>query len=254
VTTADASIATGDLYYITQIIEGYNYAPFEGNTGTLSFWVKGTKTGIHCVSFRSSTQDRSYVAEYTINTTNTWEKKTISVTFDYSGGTWDYVNGAGLQVSWALAAGATYQGIADTWNSATDLATSNQVNAMDNAANDFRIAQVQFELGSSATDFEYRDYATELAMCQRYYEKSNNRSICRGDVTNAATYNTNVVFKVEKRVAPTMVYTSVAQSGFASGAPASNDIGTSLVEVYNTANATLAGGFYIFSWTASAEL
>jgi hypothetical protein len=32
-----------------------------------------------------------------------------------------------------------------------------------------RIANVQLELGSVATDFEHRSYGEELALCQRYY-------------------------------------------------------------------------------------
>ena len=33
----------------------------------------------------------------------------------------------------------------------------------------FDIAQVQLEVGESATEFEHRPYTTELLLCQRYY-------------------------------------------------------------------------------------
>jgi len=36
----------------------------------------------------------------------------------------------------------------------------------------FDLAQVQLEVGSVATDFEHRSYGEELALCQRYYQKS----------------------------------------------------------------------------------
>jgi hypothetical protein len=36
----------------------------------------------------------------------------------------------------------------------------------------FEIAQVQLEPGPVATPFEQRPIGTELALCQRYYEKS----------------------------------------------------------------------------------
>ena len=170
VTTLDAVIAVDAIYEVRQMIEGYNYKQFEGNTGTLSFWVKGTKTGIHSVSFVSAGFDRSYVVEYTINVTDTWEFKTIVVTFDYSGGTWDYINGIGLHINWQLATGSNFQGVADTWNSANDRGTSNQVNAMDSTSNNFRLSQISFKLGSNATVFQ-RAGATigdEQAMAQRY--------------------------------------------------------------------------------------
>ena len=76
VTTADTSIAAADFFSIQQLIEGLNTASFGfGQAGsrnvTLSFWVKGTKTGIHCVSIRNSATNRQYAAEYTIDSTNT---------------------------------------------------------------------------------------------------------------------------------------------------------------------------------------
>ena len=39
-------------------------------------------------------------------------------------------------------------------------------------ANDwFEITEVQLELGSAPSDFEYRDYASEFARCQRYHQR-----------------------------------------------------------------------------------
>ena len=43
-----------------------------------------------------------------------------------------------------------------------------QVN-MDNTSNEWYITGVQLEVGSTATDFEHRSFAQELALCQRYY-------------------------------------------------------------------------------------
>ena len=175
-TTIDASIDAADAFVLFSKIEGSNFRPFVGKTATLTFWVKSVKTGIYCVAFGNNT-DRSYVVEYTINAASTWEKKTITLTFNYAGGTWDSANGTGLWVFWSLATGTNYQGVADTWNSAVDYGTSNQVNFFDNTANDFWLAQVQFELGSTATVFEYRQFGDELAKCQRYYRQSNNMGV-----------------------------------------------------------------------------
>jgi len=228
VTTADASIASNDRVAILQNIEGYNFAPFVGKTATLSFWVKAVKTGIYCVAFTSSTGDRSYVAEYTINSASTWEKKTVTLTFDYSGGTWDYTNGIGLHISWTIAMGSDFQGVADTWNSAQDWATSNQVNGVDSTDNNFWLAQVQLELGSTATDFEYRQYGDELAKCQRYYSKSYDYDVAPGTAdTDGSIYsrdsgNTSadfllavaVKFPMTMRAQPTMVvYDEAGTSG-----------------------------------------
>jgi hypothetical protein len=44
----------------------------------------------------------------------------------------------------------------------------------------FKIGRVQLEPGSIATPFEFRPYGTELASCQRYYEKSHAQSSAPG--------------------------------------------------------------------------
>ena len=172
-TTADATVAAGDLAHISQRIEGYNGLSFGfGQSGTRTvtfpFWVKSTKTGTFCVSVGNSAANRSYVAEYTVNTTNTWEIKSVTIPVDTSG-TWVYDSGIGLTARWALMAGSTYQGTASTWTASDIYATSNQVNALDNTANDFKIALVQCVPGSVATPFEFRDRETEELLCYRYY-------------------------------------------------------------------------------------
>ncbi len=172
VTTADAAIAAGDFYITTQHIEGYNFTNIAQRAFTLSFWVKAVKTGIYCVSFVNSGADRSYVAEYTINVTNTWEYKTITVSASPSAGTWDYTNGIGLSVNFALAAGSTFQTTANAWNTGNFYATSNQVNGLDSNTNTFQLDFIQIESGSVATPFEQKTEQEVLSLCQRYYQKT----------------------------------------------------------------------------------
>lgn len=212
-TTVDASIAAGDYVAIQQRIEGYNFLPLAQKTITISFWVKATKTGIHCVSLQNSGADRSYVAEYTINSSDTWEYKTVTFSASPSAGTWDYTNGIGLKVIFTLAAGSTFQTTANSWQTGNYFATSNQVNACDNTANNFRICGVQLEVGSIATPFEQKTFHRELQDCQRYYEKSYGYETFAGATTTlgyiqeraaGTDVNINVPFKVAKRTAPTV--------------------------------------------------
>ena len=271
-TTVDASIAAGDFCNLVQRIEGYNYSQLEGNTGTISFWVKATKTGTYCVSVISGSSDRSYVSEYTVSVADTWEKKTATIVFNYSGGGWNYTDGIGLQMKWALATGSNYQGVADTWNSAQDSGTSNQVNACDSTSNNFFLSQVQLEVSPTATPFEHKSFVLELEACQRYYEKSYNTTDVPGVASLvsgfASTTNNAVIltqapgatFKVTKRSNPTIV-TYNAVTG-ASGkayrvSDASNEsitvshVGQSAIGYINMSSSN--NGFY-YHYTADSEL
>jgi hypothetical protein len=139
----------------------------------MSFWVKATKTGTYCVVLRNAGADRVYPVEYTINNPGTWEKKTIVIPLNtgVASGTWNYTNGIGLTIRFIIAAGSSYaNGTNATWGTAGAGGTSNQVNGLDSTNNDFYITGVQLEKGSVATDFEFRSFATELALCQRYYQ------------------------------------------------------------------------------------
>ena len=174
-TTADASVAAGDWVSLQQEVEGLNWAQLnygrsDAKTITVSFWVKSTKTGTYSFSIRNSAADRYYIAEYTVSSSNTWEKKTITIAGDTSG-TWLTTNGIGARLGWSLIIGSTDSATAGSWNAGNKFGSTNQVNFFDNTSNDFYITGVQLEIGSAATDFEHRTYGDELTKCQRYYFK-----------------------------------------------------------------------------------
>jgi hypothetical protein len=89
-----------------------------------------------------------------------------------SAGTWDYENGIGLHVNFTMAAGTNFHATADTWQTGLFLSTSSQVNGIGAVTDRFRVDLVQIESGQVATDFEEIHIATELALCQRYFQKT----------------------------------------------------------------------------------
>jgi hypothetical protein len=206
-TTADASIAAGDYTFMDHRVEGYNWLPLAQRIVTLSFWVKGTKTGIYCVGLVNSGANRSCVKEYTINTTATWEKKTLTFPVSPSAGTWDYTTGLGIAVRFAIATGSTYQTTADAYQTGNFFATSNQVNATDSTSNDFRLCGVQLEAGSVATELEQRTFPEELALCQRYHwewqASAASNLVGFGQAYSATTSQVGLFFPVEMRAIPT---------------------------------------------------
>tara|TARA_Y100000114_G_scaffold125722_2_gene121905 strand:- start:4603 stop:5826 length:1224 start_codon:yes stop_codon:yes gene_type:complete len=180
VTTADSSLAAGDLYNILTRLEGYTIAHLGWGTSaaktvTLSFYIKSPKTGTHSVVLRNSDSSRTRVEEFTVSAANTWERKTITIPGD-TGGTWQSNHTVGLQLIFPLAAGSTFHAAStvgswgtDSNNSGNIYASSNQVNCMDDAANNWYITGIQLEEGPTATAFKHEDYATTLRKCHRYY-------------------------------------------------------------------------------------
>ena len=210
VVTVDTSIAASELAALYQSIEGYNISDlYWGAVGaksvTLSFWVYSTTTGTFCVSFRNGSNDRSYIAEYTINAINTWEYKTITVPGPTTG-TWDTTNGEGLSIIFTVAVGTTYRTTANAWASGNFLGTANQTNLLANAANSIRFTGVQLEEGTVATPFERQLYNAQLAQCQRYYYRvtaaGTSRIFGNGYVTSATIADFTTPFPVTMRDEP----------------------------------------------------
>ena len=250
-TTAQASIGASDYALMSQRIEGNILRSFKNKKVVLSFWVKSTKTGTFCVSIRNGTDTRSLIKEYTIFASNTWEKKTIRFQHD-SSGTWDYTTGIGLKLGFALACGSSLRASADSWQNGNFLATSNQVNACDNTANNFQLADVCLQEDNQGQtripDFQLagRDIFEELQLCQRYYEING--------ISNPAMYNTSsskiywVPFKQVKRATP-IISTSNLTSGVMSS------IYQSGPEGFNAdVSSSISGNAVYFDWIANAEL
>jgi hypothetical protein len=111
-TTADAAPAAGDFLIFTQKFEGQNLQYLKKGTAnaqslTLSFWVKSSKTGTYIAELKDQDNSRNISKSYTINSANTWEKKTITYAGDTTG-TLDNDNAASLQLFFWLGAGTDY--------------------------------------------------------------------------------------------------------------------------------------------------
>jgi len=121
------------------------------------------------VSFANSAGTRSYVAPFTVNAASTWEYKSITFTMEGGGTNWFNDHQAGLRIRFCTASGSTYIAATGAWISGNYLAGSGQVNMMSAINNYFMLKQVQLEVGAVATGFDFRPFAEELALCQRYF-------------------------------------------------------------------------------------
>jgi hypothetical protein len=171
------SVISTDRFNLQQYIEGYNIADLNwgsasASTVTISFWIRSSLTGTFAGSVQNGSQNRSYIFNYTINSANTFEYKTVTIAGDQSG-TWSTDNSAGLILNFALGTGSTYQGTASTWTGSNVQSTSGAVSLVGTNGATFYITGVQLEKGSTATSFDYRSYGTEYDLCRRYFEQWN---------------------------------------------------------------------------------
>lgn len=176
-TTADNSPAANDFYWSTQRVEGQNLQHFLKGTSAakkfaLSFWVKSNVTGTYVVNIRDWDNNRHISATYTINSSATWEKKTILFDGDTTG-VLDNNNEMSLEVAFGHAAGSTYSSgtLATSWATYNDANRFvGQTNLAAATNNYWQVTGVQLE-PEVVTPFEFEDYGTTLAKCQRYYYK-----------------------------------------------------------------------------------
>jgi hypothetical protein len=268
------SINSTDIFSIRQSIEGYNFADLafgtaSASTVTLSFWVRSSLTGTFGGSLTNYNASRSYPFSYTISSANTWEQKSVTIAGDTSG-TWVGSSNAGAASVWfGLGVGSTNSGTAGSWASADYRSATGATSVVGTNGATFYITGVQLEKGSTATSFDYRPYGTELALCQRYFEKSYDLSATPGTVTtNGQSYwvapaslgRLSISFQTKKRTVPTIILYSPATgaSGNVRDVTVGADVATSAGNTGEQATLSIysstASREYSQHWTASAEL
>jgi len=221
-TTANASLGGGEIVYFSNRIEGQNLQYLKKGTAnaeslTLSFWVKSNKTGTYiCELYDSDNSTRSISKSYTIDSANTWEKKTITYAGDTTGA-FDNDNARSLDVNFWLVAGTNYTSgtLQTSWNTTTVANRAvGQVNLADSTSNEWYITGVQLEAGDSATPFEHLPYDVNLRRCLRYYEELGVASFAQANDTTSYWISFN--FRERKRANPSasLLTTSISIAGW----------------------------------------
>ena len=249
--TAESAIASDEFVSVYQKMEGQDFQDLAyGVSGakniTMSFYVKSSITGTFSFTvYRDESTDRIINKTYTINSANTWERKTISIAGDTTNSITND-NTARWWNTWHLAAGSDYDSVtSSTWANYT---TTNwaggqaQDGVITTAGATWQITGVQLEVDHTesgvATDFEHRSFGQELALCERYCE-----TILQGEtdgayIANSVAYTTNqmyaiIRFRTPKRATnPTLYQTT----------------GTDYYRMFRDGNNVTATGFTGTSW------
>ena len=192
-------------------------------TCTLSFWVKGSITGTYGFSFAhyggsgGSIVSYYYYTNYTIDSANTWEKKTITVAGPTLGGNERDSNSFGTRIEWLIGVGSDAEtGTLNEWTtSSTYRLAPNSVYLPENSGATLYITGVQFEVGETATPFEHEDYGTTLTKCQRYYyqiDASLDMYAWQNSTTSQTQRRLNMFWPVAMRDTPNVSFTSAGSS------------------------------------------
>jgi len=243
ITTADTALAAADQYKIEHRIEGQdiehlNYGTSTAKTVTLSFYIRSNKTGNTQVALVNSANDRYYVATFTIDSANTWERKELTIG-GVTDGAWLNDNQTGLRLRWG-SYGSNYQTstlnqwISDSsaYESQANSRNDSPINFFDSTDNELYITGVQLEVGSQATPFENRSFGEEEELCKRYFVKHKATSPYDRLATGGAvtTDDAQFVFKFYPalRAVPTLTTGTLSHLGGTNRANGAVAIGTAL--------------------------
>jgi len=171
-----------------QMLQSLKFGTSNAESFTISFWVKSNLTGTSVLEiFQEDASNTSIGKTFTINSANTWEKKTLTFVGDTSNSLTND-NSKQLELNWWLGASSTYTSgtLPSTWSARVNAnrAAGLDINIASSTSNEFYITGVQLEVGTSASDFEFLPYDVNLQRCQRYYQKSYNIGTTAGTATS----------------------------------------------------------------------
>jgi hypothetical protein len=287
--TSQGSFVSGDTLYdtggaqyfttvaVTSVANAANYTAFNqrmedvrilaGQTVTVSFWAKaasGTPSiGLEVLQSFGTGGSQSADANGTgqaqaLTTTWTQYSKTFTV---------PSINGKTIGTT----ANTSYTSLVFWLDAGSSLNTRS--GSIGQSSKTVSIAQVQVEIGSVSTPFEFRPYGMELALCQRYFQKSYQAGTAPGTNSTVSivsayaaetTRVTGVVnrFPVVMRAQPSMqIYSETGSLGLVSTTAGVNTGSTMIASLVGdagfgeiTGTGLTANTVVRAHWTASAEL
>jgi len=285
VPVANAAPAAGHYANIIHHVEGYRVSRLAWGTAnavpiTLGFWVLAVRTGTYSGSVSNAAGNRSYVFTFTVNVSNSFEYKTITIPGDSNtAATWLKDNGVGLNLYFAMMTGTTYQTTAGTWTAGLFIGATGAINGVAATSDVFCITGVVVLPGTQAptaaqSPLLMRPFDQELVTCQRYWESSYDYGYATGSITSGGVVRwvqngvggfgnpSNHYFKTVKRVSPTMkIYSPVSgiEGNIYSNSTSGDIGGVSILQAstktWDSANLSRVDqNVYSLHWTADARL
>lgn len=227
-TSSGFSISSSNVFFLQHPIEGHLWKQLHQKACTLSFWVKSSKTGTYSISLTNNGVNRGFIKSYTINVANTWEKKVLQIPASPSDGTWgNFTTDMSFFLNFMLMAGSSRQAseMTDWGTISTTNAVTGQTNFFDNTSGTFKLAYIQLESGTSATEFEKLPIQEIETLAKRYYNRmwsipsGGTAYVAAGRITSATVADFIIRYPVPMRVAPSVTISSGFQHFVVDKAP-----------------------------------
>ena len=225
-TTADTSIASGEVLILQHKIEGQNLQGFAKGTSdakpfALSFYVKGNASATYVAELMDNDNTRQVSKSFTVGTD--WTRVELTFPADTTGA-FDDDNAASLDLMIWLHGGSTYTSgtLSETWTSRTDANRAVGISSFfDSTDRTFFITGVQLEVGQNATEFEHEPFERTLSKCQRYYQVI---GFNIQDYPPTSGYlDCQINFPTEMRAVPSAAITDGTKGGLSASATATHN-------------------------------
>lgn len=225
--TAAGTLAAGTISRLRYGVEGSDVDKIYNDDFSVIFWVKSTVAATRSVAIRNGTNTHSYVQQYTINSTNTWEMKVVHFpALNTCPGTISRDNNLGVSITFNIVSGSTAQTSAGAWQAGNFTQGAGEESTwLTGTTHDFSVAGTMALPGDwtalTSGNFVFvragKSFQEEVAKAQRYFEKTYddgtnpgtatfNGSINAhpGSLSGTSTTGANWQFKVTKRASPTI--------------------------------------------------
>ena len=219
-TTADTSIAAGEILFLTQRFEGQDLQQIKKGTSdaeslTVSFYVKGNAAATYTCEIADGDNTRLIAQEFSVTTD--WARVILTFPPDTTGA-YDDDNARSMTFGIFLHAGSNFTSgtFASNVVHATDnlRVGDNQTSFFDSTNRTFFLTGLQIEVGSQATNFEHQSVGETLALCQRYLYNippSNFQYVLHGWSHSATLMISITEFPSTMRAAPSLIVEDAGQ-------------------------------------------
>ena len=202
-------------------IEGLNISDFRWGTTNaslvvLSFWLKSNAAFTIAVSLRNAIAGGTWTGYVTtISSTTVWNYYTLQIP-GATIGSWNINTSTGLEIFIGGYSGVAGVSTINVWsNNGGSISSTTSTRWDQTVGNYIEFTGLQLEKGTIATPFEFRPYAIEMQLCQRYFvgygSQGSNARLAMGNWINSTSGYLYFQPPTEMRSIPSLSYSAMGR-------------------------------------------